>query len=1141
MLYFGNRIFRVLFFFLLQIVYSGQVCPNYDIRVDCAWRVDVVQQNLNLTTVSVIKPADLIPVSSIISDKALNLVVEDELTVDAYYSYPYALQIQITCCNEITPSVIRNSVATGMSPKVIVSSTNKTRGTVQHVLSAILIDLVELGVSTEMECQHTLCHPAWVVPLPLDNQTHSVHVEVTTNGIGLFSHVYRKTIYHEYFETESEVNMLGEKILLNDTVIDEVSSSDSTIVVTKDSMPSIFKGKANTLLFSQDHFQTVDVLKIELPSDRPVCNVSTTEPMLYDSLVLTEKILLGTSRGLYEISEDYINVLEVCVKMLISPLQQSITDSNMLAVTEHRDVYTIGYKSENDYTLTFSILAGHSEGSICDFLENVVDTVESENCSVVSASIDPTQQDTYLFLLRVTIDISHDYFLVEYAGTQGSGSWELVTSVADIDNWSDFQDISVGSWCGLSYTTLVSSHLFIWGNAIIQSADNGRTLYLMSMYPVHDKSIITVATFSLDGAFAVLNQMQEVWYGIVGNFNSITKLVPTSTSVLLSNLMLGDAENTTTLAVFFDSYNQLYQLMVLSAYNATDVISRYLVPVTDIITGQNFVDSQNDGIDGLECSSRSCPYIDIRFEAPISQNYSRIEKYTYEAPCHKYEYAGNLEALYVYQGLVHRIIQQCCANTKTYQNPYNENPLQKWRERHLSLRNYYCYLHWNHLLDGLFVPLHLTDKIYDEDSISGRLPDTIYLDRNQSYKFSLRISVDDSSCNTGTAALQKTQVQIDVSDQLLDVFAERQVHVINNTVIYQVTVQESDVEVGVVSHFPAKSISLMLQIWNSAFKCITHRFNEKHIEGSYVMNVMLGCPPGKHLIFDMKQSLDFSSSVSEVAYDCPVSDPEMPCLYYENGFYPHFYIEEMSTGHKELFTGKYIMKIIGGGLSILEITHYSSNEIAMYNSNRPHATPVMVGKNTSEQDNDGMFIYTHQTKGIIWHCQAQSPCGNVPLAFPYAPEYYFLIEVSNRDIDDSTFCEHTIHFIVRVHGFRPSLHLSYILVGVTFGLCCSYILVYLICNRYVWKRFKSKVLNVEMELEELEQSLSESRSASDMYDSSDEEVIAIHHLIPSRDNFNKGSTSELHVSDRGAASDSAASLHKRNLKKKLEEQRIHNL
>nr|XP_006820249.1 PREDICTED: cation channel sperm-associated protein subunit gamma-like [Saccoglossus kowalevskii] len=1054
MLYFGNRIFRVLFFFLLQIVYSGQVCPNYDIRVDCAWRVDVVQQNLNLTTVSVIKPADLIPVSSIISDKALNLVVEDELTVDAYYSYPYALQIQITCCNEITPSVIRNSVATGMSPKVIVSSTNKTRGTVQHVLSAILIDLVELGVSTEMECQHTLCHPAWVVPLPLDNQTHSVHVEVTTNGIGLFSHVYRKTIYHEYFETESEVNMLGEKILLNDTVIDEVSSSDSTIVVTKDSMPSIFKGKANTLLFSQDHFQTVDVLKIELPSDRPVCNVSTTEPMLYDSLVLTEKILLGTSRGLYEISEDYINVLEVCVKMLISPLQQSITDSNMLAVTEHRDVYTIGYKSENDYTLTFSILAGHSEGSICDFLENVVDTVESENCSVVSASIDPTQQDTYLFLLRVTIDISHDYFLVEYAGTQGSGSWELVTSVADIDNWSDFQDISVGSWCGLSYTTLVSSHLFIWGNAIIQSADNGRTLYLMSMYPVHDKSIITVATFSLDGAFAVLNQMQEVWYGIVGNFNSITKLVPTSTSVLLSNLMLGDAENTTTLAVFFDSYNQLYQLMVLSAYNATDVISRYLVPVTDIITGQNFVDSQNDGIDGLECSSRSCPYIDIRFEAPISQNYSRIEKYTYEAPCHKYEYAGNLEALYVYQGLVHRIIQQCCANT----------------------------------------------KIYDEDSISGRLPDTIYLDRNQSYKFSLRISVDDSSCNTGTAALQKTQVQIDVSDQLLDVFAERQVHVINNTVIYQVTVQESDVEVGVVSHFPAKSISLMLQIWNSAFKCITHRFNEKHIEGSYVMNVMLGCPPGKHLIFDMKQSLDFSSSVSEVAYDCPVSDPEMPCLYYENGFYPHFYIEEMSTGHKELFTGKYIMKIIGGGLSILEITHYSSNEIAMYNSNRPHATPVMVGKNTSEQDNDGMFIYTHQTKGIIWHCQAQSPCGNVPLAFPYAPEYYFLIEVSN-----------------------------------------SYILVYLICNRYVWKRFKSKVLNVEMELEELEQSLSESRSASDMYDSSDEEVIAIHHLIPSRDNFNKGSTSELHVSDRGAASDSAASLHKRNLKKKLEEQRIHNL
>ena len=46
--------------------------------------------------------------------------------------------------------------------------------------------------------------------------------------------------------------------------------------------------------------------------------------------------------------------------------------------------------------------------------------------------------------------------------------------------------------------------------------------------------------------------------------------------------------------------------------------------------------------------------------------------------------------------------------------------------------------------------------------------------------------------------------------------------------------------------------------------------------------------------------------------------------------------------------------------------------------------------------NDSAVIFNHQHNGVLWSCQQHSACSDVPLRFPYAPEYYFLIEVSNR-------------------------------------------------------------------------------------------------------------------------------------------------
>ncbi|XP_072030248.1 cation channel sperm-associated auxiliary subunit gamma-like [Amphiura filiformis] len=219
------------------------------------------------------------------------------------------------------------------------------------------------------------------------------------------------------------------------------------------------------------------------------------------------------------------------------------------------------------------------------------------------------------------------------------------------------------------------------------------------------------------------------------------------------------------------------------------------------------------------------------------------------------------------------------------------------------------------------------------------------------------------------------------------------------------------------------------------------------------MNVLLGCAPGTRLIFDLNSTLEYTTKEFGVIYDCPAvrTNPDMPCFYYKQAFHPFFQVLDLVTGRAELFTGNYTFRVIGGSQEELtDIRYYDQKEQELYNLQDHGKDETLIWIPIEEEiphTNDSTVIFNHEHSGVILNCQQYSACADVPLQVPYAPEYYFLIEVSNRYVDASrTYCNYTLQFIIRVHGFPISPMRSIRIVLWTFFIICSSLLIFVVWN-----------------------------------------------------------------------------------------------
>ncbi|XP_060712011.1 cation channel sperm-associated auxiliary subunit gamma-like [Hemiscyllium ocellatum] len=460
--------------------------------------------------------------------------------------------------------------------------------------------------------------------------------------------------------------------------------------------------------------------------------------------------------------------------------------------------------------------------------------------------------------------------------------------------------------------------------------------------------------------------------------------------------------------------------------NGTSKIFKRAIPVEELLSYLEFFnipynteDSKSNGISFLD----NCPFgvMWIKTLAP-PLFYNRIQHYIAKPPW-IFSEAGlyNELSLTVYQGLVHGLLWLHSTYYRPYADPVHD-PTWRWWKNSLKAQHYYFYLASNKLSKGgFYVEAYDYRKHYDAN-INDPLPSVIYLDKSSSYEFIVYLTVSNGKSSVEYDINQVWMATHVSSPQYILVNLERKEIVHRGSLMYKVTVKDRE-------YYAKQSLSgenlvvltVTIKVVNSDLVCFQEFNNNIVMQGGALLKVYVGCPPGNRLAFDISYTLQYSTQKNNIYFDCIEPNVEIPCFYYEIPFYPFFLIQDMVTGKSDRFWGKYTFKVIGGGpYTESNIRMFSEEEILMFNS-----------------------------LNYRWICQKYSPCSDVPADGLKGPEYFLVIEVSNRGIDTSTYCDYRLEFLIHLHGLPLNPYRGLVLMLTTLSILWFILSSFIILRCYL--------------------------------------------------------------------------------------------
>ncbi|KAL7890346.1 hypothetical protein AOLI_G00026040 [Acnodon oligacanthus] len=185
-----------------------------------------------------------------------------------------------------------------------------------------------------------------------------------------------------------------------------------------------------------------------------------------------------------------------------------------------------------------------------------------------------------------------------------------------------------------------------------------------------------------------------------------------------------------------------------------------------------------------------------------------------------------------------------------------------------------------------------------------------------------------------------------------------------------------------------------------------------------------GCPLGQRLAFDINTTLEESKRLNNEYFDCLNPEPGMPCFYYSHVFLPFFVTEDTVIGENDRFLDSYTFKVVGGGRTTGSVRNYSEEEVLKFNSlsdsESSQQTLVWTYDDVPESvllTKEGFIVMSGASNRVRWLCQRNSPCGDLTPVNLLDPDFFFVIEVSNKETARNPFCEHSLRFELHVHGF----------------------------------------------------------------------------------------------------------------------------
>ncbi|XP_066100231.1 cation channel sperm-associated auxiliary subunit gamma, partial [Saccopteryx bilineata] len=1077
------------------------------------WRLWAVEDNKGCTWLVVLNKFEAVgkdqgsarfidqkPIDTV--DSFFSLLVDAPVDADEkFMAFPYYLKINYSCKGESSEALVRKGHLTGLKPVVLVtfqSPVNFNRWGVEQ----LQLQMEAAPFRSKEQCSaEEVCVMSWYTPMPVKNGSVVMHVDVSSNGLGPFIPSKRFQVningYMKRWLDNRYKFTIGNE--LSDLPIPYfINVSSRPLWFTVDQAPVLILGgipEEKSILLTDTNFKDFFLVELSIDScwvGSYYCPQTSFTSTIYDAIATESTLFIRQNQlvyyftGIYTTlhesnhgSESWVRVLaSECIKKLCPVYFPGNGSEYIMALTSGKHEGYIHFGTITDGRVSFEMLPRRT--SVCQ-------QIQADICSILYAVYIPGD-----YRLLLLVEIEDDLAAKVYYEVI---SYDLVTDDLDIlytipEFIPDARGLEFLMMLGTeSYTTFptmpkgmsynpFNNLMFIWGNFLMQSYDSESFIYLAD-FPRELTIKYLVNSFS--GDVAIVTETEEIWYLLEGSHH-VYKLFPSKgwdVYVSLQEMHQSSlyAPSETMVTLFYEGHS-LYQLVYLIDHQEGWLVKR-LVPVEQLLMYQQ-LDSQyflklRKGHLTLGFTDL-CPFSVMRLrDLPNPKIYSREERYRAEPP-------GVLEpsgyhtenSLAVYQGLVYYLLRLHSKYDKPYADPVHD-PTWRWWKNKKEDQDYYHYLASNWLSAGnVYIEMTSYEKIYDFKT-EYQLPQRIFLDKGTSYRFSIFLTAQGHSFKSepepGNIFQLQSQVDLGVvlaDSNCIEAMVKQKVLTNRNSVLFWITLKDKSLcfDQGISGHNLMKT-SMLVKVVGSAGYCFQNTIQGPRMQGNLMVPVLIGCPPGKRLAFDITYTLQYNRLQNKHYFDCIHVDPEMPCFLFRDTFYPFFLIQDMVTGESGSFQGSYVMKVVGGGPTMDTIQEYSQEEIYRFNSPLDNTDSLIwTTKNTTTTKDSPFSIMSHQSSEVEWLCLENSPCHDTVPNSIFAPEFFFKVLVSNRGVDESTYCDYQLIFLLHIHGLplsaKRALFILMVSAGVFLSLVILYIIFCLLLPLFVklWNMLRLKINNL---------------------------------------------------------------------------------
>ncbi|XP_040489856.1 cation channel sperm-associated protein subunit gamma isoform X5 [Ursus maritimus] len=939
---------------------------------------------------------------------------------EKYLSFPYYLKINYSCNGESSEAQVRKGHLTGLKPMVLVTFQSPVN--FHHwKIEQLQIQMEAAPFRDKEQCTaDEMCVMSWYTPMPIKNGSVVMRVDVSSNGLGPFIPNKRFQVNINGFLQRQQDNTL------HFTVGNEIFS------------------------LIPRYFMNV--------SSRPLWHTVDQAPVLILGGIPDEKSVLLTDTSFTDSFLVELNIDSCWVGSFYCP-QASFTATIYDAIATESTLFIRQNQLVYYFTGTYLTLHESNRGS-GSWVRVLANECIKRLCPVHFHS------NGSEYVMALTTGKREGYV---HLGTITARGLQFLM-ILGTESYTNFPMVPKGMFYN-PYNNL----LFIWGNFLLQSYNKENFIYLAD-FPKEQSIKYLVNSFH--GDTAIVTETEEIWYLLEGSYR-MYKLFPSkgwevyiSLQVMHQSSLYTSSE---TMVTLFYEDRRLYQLVYLIDKKQGRLVKR-LVPVEQLLMyeqlGNHYLLKRQGNHLTLSFTS-FCPFTVMRLrDLPNPQIYTRQERYQARPP-RVLEPSGfhDENSLAVYQGLVYYLLYLHSKYHKPYADPVHDPTWRWWKNKKLD-QDYYFYLASNlRSASNVYIEMASYEKIYDLKA-EHELPERIFLDKGNSYAFSVFLTVREHSFEfqpervlTTLELRSKVDLGVVLADPgCIEVVVKQKVLINRNSVLFWVTLNDkrSCFDQGISGHHLMKT-SMLVKVVGAVGHCFQNTHRGPRMQGNLMVPVFIGCPPGKRLAFDITYTLEYNRLQNKHYFDCVHVDPEMPCFLFRDIFYPFFLIQDLVTGESGSFQGSYVLTVVGGGPTMDTIKEYSEEEIYRFNSPLDKTNSLIwTTKNTTTTKDSAFNIMTHQSLGIEWLCLENSPCHDTIPHTIFAPEFFFKVLVSNRGVDKSTYCDYQLIFLLHIHGLplsaKRALFILMVSSCVFIGLVTLYIIFCLLlplmvkaCSALRWK------------------------------------------------------------------------------------------